>query len=177
MGVSVVNANELKYAICERLAATPRVSDPADFLLPDWDRAVRAVRSLHSLPADWDGAGGRPVSPEKIASAVRFCHLMRDAGQPPPSAVYPLSDGNIMIEWRFSSGVIVRFEVESPGRGEFMATFPDGRKTQFWDYHWEADHSLFLGTGESDPPLRSPCRPAVGRRRPGSGGGSFQLAA
>jgi hypothetical protein len=141
--------------------ATHLCPEPTGFLLRGWERAIRAIRVLHSLAPDWDGAGGRPVPADKIASAVRFCQLMRDAKQPPPSAVYPLVEGNIMIDWRSAEGVVVRFEVESPGRGEFMTTFPDGRKTQFQDYHWEADPAFqYLPRDEPERTAEDYCREA-----------------
>ena len=112
-------------------------SGSLDIMLRGWDRAMKAIQSLRELEPDWDGQGGHPIPADKLASAVSFCRLMRADGKPPPSAVYPLSDGNVMIEWSYPDGVMVRFEIESPGRGEFMATFPDDRKAEFSGYHWE----------------------------------------
>ena len=129
----------------------------SDFLLCGWDRAVRAIRCLHSLTSNWDGAGGRAVDSAWIASAVRFCHVMREANKPAPSSVYPLSDGNIMLEWRLPQEVIVRFEIEGPGRGEFMTTYPDGQKATFQEYHWaDTDGTGFQKISHANSAEQSP---------------------
>lgn len=131
----------------------PEIKRRPDFVEPSevlfgWARAIRAIHSLHALPSDWDGSGACAISSAMIASAVRFCHVMRTSNQPPAS-VYPLADGHIMIEWRFPAGQIVRFEVEEPGRGEFMTTYSDSRKTMFSDYHWSSEIPSYEGYGQA----------------------------
>jgi hypothetical protein len=60
--------------------------------------------------------------------------LMADK-RTPPQDVYLLPDGNIILEWQHEDKRIERIEIEGPGYGQLMISFPNA-PAQFSDYIW-----------------------------------------
>ncbi len=117
-----------------------------EIVIPDTAALVRAARDraadLCSLPADWDGPGGSPISPASAANAVR---LVAGVTCPEclPASLSPTSAGNILVDWTWGDDHV---EVE---------VFPDGRLdvlVRVEDVDWEGqlrledhDHLGWLG--------------------------------
>lgn len=112
---------------------------------------------ISDLPDNWDREGGKKVNPEIIKSAKKFldvlylcrrpgscgflnCQADDDGwpGDPIPHDIYPLNDGNLMLEWQYPTGEIERIEIEQPGTGELMRTFPGKAniEAEFRTIHW-----------------------------------------
>jgi len=86
------------------------------------------VTALGEDYAFWEGAEGNV---EKIGGALEATardlleHLRRAGCRVAPHDAYAMLEGHPLLEWQFEdSGVIVRAEVEGPGLGEVMVTYP-----------------------------------------------------
>jgi len=70
-----------------------------DIVIPDTAMLIRAARDraseLCSLPADWDGPGGSPISAVSAANAVRLVACPECL----PASLSPTSGGNILVDW------------------------------------------------------------------------------
>lgn len=112
-----------------------RLVGHTDFLYQGWKNAVHWLAQIAKLAPGWDGAKGKVPTSEKVISALVFCRLLAKKTWFAPDRVYPLPDGNIMLEWQGQSEVW-RFEIEEPGSGELMITYSDGRRPEFAMYTW-----------------------------------------
>jgi hypothetical protein len=92
-----------------------------------WEKAQDHILALMCLEENWDGEGASKVRPELIRSALRLANSLRGSGEPAPHDVYPLPDGNIVLEWQYPDGVIDRIEIEDVGRGRQMTSFPNAQ--------------------------------------------------
>ncbi len=125
------------------------MSDPnrcGEIEIPDTAALVRRARDrakeLCSLPADWDGPEGSPVSALTAENAVRLVAGVTCPECLPPS-LSPTSAGNILVDWTWGKDHV---EVE---------VFPDGRLdvlVRLDDVDWEGqlqldahDHLGWLG--------------------------------
>lgn len=99
----------------------------------EWENASRRLWSLRGLRKNWDGEGADEISAKYIASAAKLLVQLRfgtaevlgkKVPQRPPDDIYPLCEGNIIMEWRLPEEVIVRVEVEGEGVGQIMITYP-----------------------------------------------------
>jgi hypothetical protein len=105
-----------------------------------WDKAQDRIFALLRLRDDWDGAGASSVSVELVVAALRCLEWLRLADEPSaPHDVYLMPDGNIMLEWQYSDGLIRRVEVEGEGRGQMMVSGPN-LATTFRDLSWSGAH-------------------------------------
>ena len=102
-----------------------------------WEEAKENIQALVLLENDWDGEDASKICPLLIRSALYLAESERSKGRPAPHAVYPLPDGNIMLEWQHPDGIIERIEVEGFGRGELMVTYPN-KKAEFTQHTWHA---------------------------------------
>lgn len=101
----------------------------------NWFDVNKQITKIANLEADWDGEGSLPIPAEKICSARLLASVLELWEKPIPYDVYPLSDGNIIFEWRGEKGVIHRLEIESDGTGELMTTSPESNTT-FCRWTW-----------------------------------------
>jgi len=97
-----------------------------------WAVALEHIAKLSVLEADWDGEGACKISQALIESAYQLAIRLRSEGERPPQDVYPLNEGTIILEWQdVAKKIITRIEVETPGHGEVMISYPD-RETEFF---------------------------------------------
>jgi hypothetical protein len=133
-------------------STTYDVADAADGLTI-WDKIFEQILAISRLETDWDGGGAPAVRPELIRSTMRLIHALRANGQAPPQDMYPLSDGNIILEWQFNNGVIWRIEVEGMEEGQMMITYPDKVAT-FSNLTWTKSRPSYLYLGCRVAPRR-----------------------
>ena len=100
-----------------------------------WDQAQEHIRALLRLKPDWDGEGASPVRPDLIQSALQLTNKLIADEMAAPHDIYPLPDGNILLEWQQPDGIIQRIEIEEVGQGELMITYPDA-PAQFSKLTW-----------------------------------------
>ena len=105
-----------------------------------WAETERRLSALGRLEEDWDGAGAPPIPTGMIRSARRLAECLEARGDSPPESISPLSDGNIVLEWRFPDAVIQRIEVEGAGHGQMMTTAPG--KWGFFGPFWTGKKSV-----------------------------------
>jgi hypothetical protein len=101
-----------------------------------WAAADEELNELAILPFNWDGEGARPVKKPLIQSTLCLFDRLQAAGALPPTSVYPLAGGSIMVEWRHVDGTVESFEIREPGKAEVLLWFSDGRPSQFVPYYW-----------------------------------------
>ena len=77
--------------------------------------ALRQIRTLTTLPRDWDTYGAEPINALVVADVVNFLVKVAVPGIAQPSIV-PLADGGLQIEWhRGGLDVEVTFSEDEPG--------------------------------------------------------------
>jgi hypothetical protein len=102
-----------------------------------WERAEEHIRGLLQIKDNWDGEGPSAARQELVCSALHLAKKLAKDGDVAPQDAYLLPDGNIMLEWQFPDGRIVRIEIEEAGRGQRMTTFAKA-PAQFDEIIWEA---------------------------------------
>jgi hypothetical protein len=98
--------------------------------LAGWDRAVKAVRALAAADAE-SVRPYLPPSPQVVRTALALCSVLEPAAPAGPDGVYQLPDGNIVFEWQYTDGVIVRYEAEADGWVEVMVSYGGGKPPTF----------------------------------------------
>jgi len=89
------------------------------------------------LDANAYGSDGTPVRKEVVRSAIHLVDGLMTNNIGEPQDVYPLPNGNIILEWHRVGGVIERIEVEGLFKGELMRTFPDA-PAEFQQLNWNS---------------------------------------
>jgi hypothetical protein len=115
----------------------------------EWAEAELQLMGFATLGPDWDGEGASAVSLSTVLSALRLAEWLDQQGTAPPECVYPLCDGNIILEWSYPDGVIQRIEVKGPGRGQLMTTFPDA-PARFEPYTWPSGNPAVFAWAQED---------------------------
>ena len=108
---------------------------------------------------DWDGEGAPQIQPDLIGSVLHLVKQLMEELRPAPQDVYPLPDGNIMLEWQHQDGIIERIEIEGVGRGELMITYPNA-PAEFFEMFW-SPCDLSMSTAQminSSPPTATDIR-------------------
>jgi len=115
-----------------------------------WERVREMILSLEHLEADWDGAGAPPVLGRIVRDAIRWCERLESHGSEAPITVYPLSDGNVILEWHLPDDVIKRIEIKPEGVAEEMITAPSA-KASFRTLPWHTIHRPGWAIGALGP--------------------------
>jgi hypothetical protein len=107
-------ASQFKRASCV-------VAGPYD---PEFAEAVTtSLKELSSLPANWDGYGGRPIDPEIIKTACAFVRALPENLALRPQVV-PMSAGNLQLEWH-KGPKILELEFETPTMIRYLQWHPE----------------------------------------------------
>lgn len=99
-----------------------------------WKVIENHINKLADLKPDWDDCGADVIKSEFIQSAHKLAQTLQKDGYNPPDDIYPVNDGNIFFEWHLGK-MIVRIEIESPGEGQKMVSWPD-KSPVFTDVAW-----------------------------------------
>ena len=91
-----------------------------NIFLPTWVRpTIEAILPILKLRQDWDRAGGRPIDPQLVKSAIGVLSGIMEYNSIPPSVV-PTSVGGIQFEWHVGG---VDLEINIPPTGDAVFEF------------------------------------------------------
>jgi hypothetical protein len=77
-------------------------------------RTVESMRSVFSLPHNWDSYGAPRIAFENVKYAFNLLVFTMDDNTPPPNVV-PTPEGSVQLEWH-EGGIDLELEVISPYR-------------------------------------------------------------
>lgn len=85
--------------------------------LQPWLRsAAQTIERLARYPDNWNGYGERRITPRAVDRAIRLLAIVALSDSPSPSAIVPVANGGLQLEWGDTGDVTV--EVFPSGEAE-----------------------------------------------------------
>jgi len=121
--------------------ATDRFGDSTGAVprLQPWLRsAAQTLTRFASYSYNWNGYDERPIAPRSIDRAIGLLRILAVSDSPSPSAIVPLANGGIQLEWGDNGDVTV--EVSPSGEAEGYHVDKDAT----WQLREGADFSQLI---------------------------------
>jgi len=95
-----------------------------DEQLRRWEQVKEQIIALEQLEPGWDGADAPSVPLRMVRATISWTEHLKLQDVDPPHDVYPLSDGNVILEWQLPNDVIRRIEIKEDCVAREMVTYP-----------------------------------------------------
>ena len=97
-----------------------------------WEEAEKRLAQLAAEEPDWDGDGALAMLPGILPTCLKLFAKLKSEGKMPPTSLLLHSDGTLLVDWRMTRGFYEDFEIEVPGKVEWMIQ-RNGCSTEFRD--------------------------------------------
>jgi hypothetical protein len=116
-----------------------------------WELVKDKIIALEHLPPGWDGNDAPAVPSRVVRATISWAEHLKSRNEEAPNDVYPLSDGNVILEWHKPGDEIRRIEVKDDGTAEEMISYPSSAtkfRTMTWQpssyIYWAVDKAALL---------------------------------